>query len=107
MVRGQVMLTKELDYVLSARSVGATPRGIVLRHILPNVLGPIIVLSTLMIPGLITAEASLSFLGVGIDPSIPSLGGMINASLPLTYSYPSEVPFPLLLLPITPLPFPL
>ena len=94
LVRGQVLQVKQMDYVLGAYSVGATAAGTMWRHIIPNILGTVIVLSTLIIPGVMTAEAALSFLGVGIDPSTPTLGKLINAGFANIFSHPSEVLFP-------------
>lgn len=76
-VRGQVLTIKELEYVQAARSIGATHFRILGKHILPNVMSPIIVLSTLNIATNILLEAGLTFLGLGVDPSIPSWGGML------------------------------
>jgi peptide/nickel transport system permease protein len=76
-VRGQVLTIKELEYVQAARSIGATHFRILGKHILPNVMSPIIVLSTLSIATNILLEAGLTFLGLGVDPSIPSWGGML------------------------------
>jgi len=80
LVRGQVMQVKNMDYVLSARSIGTRSGMLMWRHIIPNVLSPIIVLVTLGIPGAIISEATLTFLGVGIDPSTPTWGTMVNTA---------------------------
>jgi len=77
-VRSQVLSIKELDYTLAARAIGATSTRVMLRHILPNVLATYIVLSTITLGYAIVVEASLSFLGVGIPPDVPSWGGMLN-----------------------------
>jgi peptide/nickel transport system permease protein len=76
-VRGQVLTIKELEYVQAARSVGGTHLRILWKHILPNVMSPVIVLVTLNIANNILLEAGLTFLGLGIDPTIPSWGGML------------------------------
>ncbi len=78
-VRAQVLGVKELDYVQAARVLGISRRRILLRHILPNVLGPLIVNATLSLAGVILAESTLSFLGLGVPPGIPSWGGMLDA----------------------------
>ena len=96
LVRGQVMQIKQMDYVLGARSIGARQIGLMTRHILPNVLSPVIVLVTLGIPGTIIAEATLTFLGVGIDPSTPTWGTMIDGARDAMQSYPTGVLFPAL-----------
>jgi peptide/nickel transport system permease protein len=77
-VRGQVLTLREKEFVEAARSQGASDSRIMFREILPNVVAPIIVYTTLIIPNNILFEASLSFLGVGIPPSTPSWGRMIS-----------------------------
>ncbi|HZA21328.1 MAG TPA: ABC transporter permease [Dehalococcoidia bacterium] len=77
-VRSQALSIKELDYTLAARAIGAGPGRIMLRHILPNVMANFIVLSTISLGFAIIIEASLSFLGVGISPDIPTWGGMLT-----------------------------
>ncbi len=77
-VRGQVMSLKEQDFILAARSLGTTSRGIIFRHLIPNTLGPVIVTFTLTVPSMILQEAFLSFLGLGVQPPQPSLGSLIN-----------------------------
>jgi oligopeptide transport system permease protein len=94
LVRGQVLQVKQMDYVLGARSIGVSPVGLMARHIFPNVLGPIIVLTTLDFPADIIAEATLTFLGIGGDPTTPSLGMMISAAQAGISSHPSEVFYP-------------
>jgi peptide/nickel transport system permease protein len=77
-VRGQVLSLREKEFVEAARSQGAGTRRIIFREVLPNVVAPIIVYTTLIIPNNILFEASLSFLGVGVDPSTPSWGRMLS-----------------------------
>ena len=77
-VRSQTLSIKELDYILSAKAIGANEARVMLRHILPNVMSTYIVLTTITIGFAIVVEASLSFLGVGIPPDVPSWGGMLN-----------------------------
>jgi peptide/nickel transport system permease protein len=77
MVRGEVLSVKEREFVVAARAVGGSDRGILLRHILPNVLTPVIVIATFSIANVIVLEAALSFLGVGVEPAIPTWGGML------------------------------
>jgi len=77
-IRSQTLSIKELDYVMAARSIDASPARIVLRHILPNVAATYIVLSTITLGFAIVVEASLSFLGVGIPPDVPTWGGMLT-----------------------------
>ena len=76
LINGQVMSVKQNDYVMSARSMGAKSRRIMLKHILPNCLSPLIVMMTMMMGSSIMAEAGLSFLGLGIVPPLAAWGGM-------------------------------
>ena len=94
LVRGQVFQIKQMDYVLGARSIGARQIGLMTRHILPNIISPVIVLVTLGIPGAIIAESTLTFLGLGIDPSTPTWGTMIDGARDAMQSYPTGVIFP-------------
>jgi peptide/nickel transport system permease protein len=80
LTRAQVLAAKVEDYVEAARAVGNPHRRIVLRHILPNILAPIMVQATLAIAAAIIAEASLSFLGLGQQPPAPSWGSMLNTA---------------------------
>jgi ABC-type dipeptide/oligopeptide/nickel transport system permease subunit len=77
-VRAQTLSIKELDYTLAARAVGASPARIMLRHILPNVASTYIVLSTITVGFAVVVEATLSFLGVGVPPDVPTWGGMLT-----------------------------
>ncbi len=77
LVRGQVLVVRDLEYVQAARALGAKPRRIMLLHVLPNVVGPVVIAATLGIAGAIMAEAALSFLGLGIQPPTASWGSMI------------------------------
>jgi len=77
-VRSAVLTTKENEYVLAALAVGATRMRIVARHILPNVMAPIIIVSTVSLGSAILAESSLSFLGMGVPPPAPTWGGMLS-----------------------------
>ncbi len=80
LARGQVLSIKNEDYVQSTRSLGASNTRIVLRHILPNIMPALIVQATIMIASAIIAEASLSFLGLGLQPPNPSWGSMLNTA---------------------------
>ncbi len=77
-VRGATLVEKNKEYVQAARVIGVSPLGIMRRHVLPNVLGPVLVLATVHIATAITTEATLSFLGVGVPPTTPSLGTLIR-----------------------------
>lgn len=80
LTRGQVLQVKVEDYIEAARTVGNSPLRIVLRHILPNIVPPLIVQATLAIAAAIIAEAALSFLGLGQQPPTPSWGSMLNTA---------------------------
>ncbi|HVF04228.1 MAG TPA: ABC transporter permease [Frankiaceae bacterium] len=82
-VRGQVLSLREKEFVEAARSLGASDLRIMFSDILPNLVAPIIVYATLLIPSNILAEASLSFLGLGVKPPTPSWGGMLQESFEL------------------------
>jgi peptide/nickel transport system permease protein len=75
--RAQVLGLRETEFVEAARTLGASTTRILTRHILPNILAPIIVIASFSVAGVIIAEASLSFLGLGVPPSVPSWGGML------------------------------
>ena len=77
-VRGQTLSLKEKEFVEAARAAGVSQTGIVLRHIAPNLLGPVVVYVTLTIPGVILAESFLSFLGLGVQEPLTSLGTLIS-----------------------------
>jgi len=76
-MRGQVLSVKERSYVESAQAIGARTNRIIFRHVLPNCLAPLIVTTTMAIPGAIMAEAGLSFIGLGVPPPTPSWGQML------------------------------
>ena len=78
LVRGQVLQLRTLDYIIAARSIGCSEATIMFRHMLPNLLGPLLVAATLGIGGAILAEAGLSFLGLGIVRPTPSWGSMLS-----------------------------
>ena len=77
-VRGAVIGIKENDYFLAAKAVGTPTSQILIRHVLPNIMAPVIIIFSINIGGVIIAEASLSFLGYGLPPDIPSWGGMLS-----------------------------
>jgi len=77
-VRGSTMVERNKEYVQAARVIGVAPLRVMFRHVLPNVLGPVLVLATIQIAGAIITEATLSFLGVGVPPTSPSLGTLIR-----------------------------
>jgi peptide/nickel transport system permease protein len=77
LVRGSVLALRDREFILSARAIGVGNGRIIFTHILPNVLGPIVILMTLNVANNILLESSLTFLGLGVDPLIPSWGGML------------------------------
>ena len=101
LARGQVLSVREKEYVEAARSMGAGDRRIMFRHILPNIIGPLIVAETLAIPTYIALEAFLSFIGLGVNPPTPSWGSMISDGSQSIRTYPNQVIFPALALMIT------
>jgi peptide/nickel transport system permease protein len=77
LVRGQVLVVRELEFVQAERALGARDSRIIIRHILPSVVAPVVIAATLGVAGAIMAESSLSFLGLGVQPPTPSWGSMI------------------------------
>jgi peptide/nickel transport system permease protein len=77
-VRALVLVERDKDYVLAARVIGVSPMRILLSHIRPNVLGPIVVIATINLALAILTEATLSFLGIGVPPTTPSLGSLVR-----------------------------
>jgi len=85
-VRGSTMVERNKEYVQAARVIGVAPLRVMFRHVLPNVLGPVLVLATIQIAGAIIIEATLSFLGVGVPPTSPSLGTLIRIGQDFLFS---------------------
>lgn len=94
LVRGEVLTLKEREFVLAARSVGTRNGKMILRHILPNVLSPILVSATLGIAGAIITESSLSFLGLGFPPDFPTWGRLLYDAVDQIQLYPMRVLLP-------------
>jgi len=92
--RGQVLKEREMEYVAASRAAGSSNLRILFRHIFPNIAGPLIVQATLGIAGIILAESSLSFLGLGPQPPSPSWGSMLNEGRLYLYDAPHLVFFP-------------
>ena len=105
LVRGQVLSIKEKEFIEAARSSGSAPFKLIVKHLLPNSLGPIIVTLTFGIPQAIFLEAALSFLGVGIQPPTPTWGQMVNDGYEAIYANPTSVVFPALAIGFTLLSF--
>jgi peptide/nickel transport system permease protein len=79
LVRGQVLKVREMEYVTAAKALGARSPRVIVLHVLPNVINPVVVMATLGLAGAILSEAALSFLGLGVQPPTPSWGAMLNA----------------------------
>jgi peptide/nickel transport system permease protein len=94
LVRGQVLAVRELDYVQAARAVGARPVRIMMRHLVPATWPSVIVQGTLGMAGAMLAEASLSFLGLGVQPPTPSWGAMLDAGRSHLFDAPHVTVFP-------------
>ena len=103
--RGQVLSYKKKEFVEAARAVGANDTRILIKHLFPNILGPLIVAETLAIPGYIFTEAFLSFIGLGVDAPTPSWGIMISEAVPALRSYPNQILVPAVALSFTTLAF--
>jgi peptide/nickel transport system permease protein len=96
LARAQILQAKEMEYVLAARSLGASHARILVRHLLPNILQPILVQATIAMAGAILAESTLSFLGVGVLAPMPSWGAMLNDARSHLFDAPHLVMFPAL-----------
>ncbi|MPZ48618.1 MAG: ABC transporter permease subunit [Dehalococcoidia bacterium] len=94
LVRGQVLGLKGQEFIEAARSLGASDRDIMARHLFPNLLGPLIVVVAFGVPRAIFIEASLSFIGVGANPGVPSWGSMVQEAYAAIFSSPHLVIFP-------------
>lgn len=93
-LRASVMSTKNMDYVSAARALGASDGRIIFRHILPNAVAPVIVIATIALGSYIAAEATLTYLGVGLQPPTVSWGIMINRGQGWIFEYPHLLLFP-------------
>jgi oligopeptide transport system permease protein len=98
LARGQVLSIRQKEYIEAAVSIGTADRSIIFRHVLPNILGPIVVAESLAIPRYISFEAFLSFIGLGVNPPTPSWGSMIADGSNAIVSYPNQAIFPALAL---------
>ncbi len=97
-IRGQILQLKEQEYVTAARALGAKGPRLIMRHLLPNCMGQIVVTTCLQIPSAIFLESFLSFLGVGVSAPLPSLGSMASEGLSGITSYPYRLFFPAMVL---------
>ena len=100
-VRGQVLSLRTREFVLSAHAMGASPRRVVVRHLLPNAIGPIVVYATLTVPAIMLEEAFLSFLGLGVQPPMASWGSLAAEGAAAMDAYPWLIVFPGLALTLT------
>lgn len=100
-VRGQVLTIRQQEFIEAAISMGLSPGQIIRRHIIPNVMGPIIIYTTLTIPSVILLESFLSFLGLGIQPPASSWGSLISGGVETMEEYPWLLIFPGLVLTLT------
>ncbi len=100
-VRGQVMIVKQKDFVEAAVSLGLSRFQIIVKHVIPNVMGPVIVYATLTVPNVILLESFLSFLGLGIQPPQSSWGLLISYGVETMEEYPWLLIFPALVLSLT------
>ncbi|MFZ9747735.1 MAG: ABC transporter permease [Opitutaceae bacterium] len=100
-VRSQVMAVKRMEFIEAARALGFSKRRIIFRHILPNILGPIIVYTTLTIPAVMLLEAFLSFLGLGVQPPMSSWGVLIKDGAEKMEEFPWLLVFPAALFSLT------
>lgn len=103
--RGQVLSYKQMEFVEAARAIGANDTRVMVRHLLPNILGPLIVAETLAIPGYIFTESFLSFIGLGVNAPTPSWGIMISEGVEALRIYPNQVLVPAIALSLTTLAF--
>lgn len=101
LVRSQVLSLREREFVEAARAMGASDGAILRRHILPNILGPVLVAATVSMGSIVLAESTLSFLGLGIQDPFPSWGSMINLGWALRRSEPLLTVYPAVLLAAT------
>ena len=100
-VRGDVLALKEREFVLASRSIGTPPRRMILRHILPNVMSPIMVSASLGIANAIITESVLSFLGLGFPPDFPTWGRLLFDGIDYLQQYPERVIWPGLAISLT------
>lgn len=96
LARAQILQAKEMEYVLAARSLGASHARIIARHLIPNILQPVLVQATIAMAGAILAESTLSFLGLGVLAPMPSWGAMLNDARSHLFDAPHLVIFPAL-----------
>jgi oligopeptide transport system permease protein len=101
LTRGLVLSIREKEFIEAAHTIGASNSRIMFRHLLPNIVGPLVVAETLAIPTYIATEAFLSFIGLGVNPPTPSWGSMIADGSKAIRTYPNQALFPAMALAIT------
>lgn len=97
-IRGQILSLREQEYVLAARTAGAKGKWIIIKHLLPNCISVIIISTALQIPSAIFTESYLSFLGLGVNAPMPSLGSLASDALNGMYSYPHRLVIPAIII---------
>ncbi len=105
LVRGQMLALKEQEFVLAARTLGVSKKRIIMRHLIPNAMGPIIVSMTMMIPSAVFTESFLSFIGLGVSAPMASWGTLANNALSGLITYPYQLFYPAFAIAITMLAF--
>ena len=98
LVRGQILTIKNNEYILAARSIGAKPAHIIRKHIIPNCISVIIITTALQIPSAIFTESFLSFIGMGVNAPMPSLGSLANSAREGLLTYPVQLVYPAVLI---------
>ena len=98
LIRAEILSIKENEYILAARSIGAKKGRIIKKHILPNCLSVIIISTALQVPSAIFTESYLSFIGLGVQAPMPSLGSLANSAREGLQSYPYKLVFPALII---------
>ena len=98
LVRGQILTIKNNEYILAARAIGARPAHIIRKHIIPNCISVIIITTALQIPSAIFTESFLSFVGMGVEAPMPSLGSLANSAREGLQSYPGQLIYPAVLI---------
>ncbi len=105
LVRGQILALKEQEFVMAATALGVSRKNIIVRHLIPNAMGPIIISMTMMIPSAVFTEAFMSFIGLGVSAPMASWGTLANNALSGILSYPYQLFFPAMAIAITMLAF--
>ena len=105
LVRGQVLSLKEQEFILAAQTLGASSNRIITRHLVPNIMGPVMVSITMQIPSAIFTEAFLSFIGLGVSAPMASWGKLCNDALSAFLTFPYQLFYPALAISITILAF--